>query len=340
MDALLESMPPELAGLSNLILYAGLFFGALILLEILFDFVSKKSERDFKQSWVDIGIYFGHELAGRFGGYTIFLAALMLFSEWKVVELPINGWTWAAALIVADFLYYWSHRLEHRVNLFWSWHNIHHSSREYSGTTALRLGWLEPFVSWYLLVPMVVVGFDPLQVILAFQILLTWQTWLHTQKIGRLGWFDKVFNSPANHRVHHGSNPEYLDKNFGAMLIIWDRLFGTWAPETIPVRYGLTTDLGTLNPIKLNYLVPFNMLRSMVRAGSLRHAILSVLGPPEWNPTVGFSNVASTSLWRRLPGIGAFAAIEAKNTRSAAIDAAGVNIYSRMVKAIEGNDDK
>ena len=316
MDGMLGLMPPELAGVSSLLSYTLLILGVMILMEIFFDLQSKRVERDFKQSWVDLGIYLGHELAGRIGGNAVFLAALMLFSNWKVAELPINAGSWIAALIIGDFLYYWSHRLEHRVNLFWSWHNVHHSSREFNGTTALRLAWIEPFVSWYLLVPMVIIGFHPLQVVLVFQILLTWQTWLHTRKIGSLGWFDKVFNSPANHRVHHGSNAEYIDKNFGALLIIWDRLFGTWAQETVAVRYGLTTDVRSLNPIKLNLLVPMEITRSLLHAKSWREVLLHVFGPPEWSPSDGFAKVPRTSLWRRLLGLTGAATFEFKGSES------------------------
>lgn len=131
---------------------------------------------------------------------------------------------------------------------------------------------------------MVLIGFDVFQVLLLFQILLTYQTWIHTQKIGKLGVFEKIFNSPSSHRVHHGSNPEYLDKNYGALLILWDRMFGTYAPEKAPVKYGLTTDIGTNNPITVNFKVPLDTLYGLWRVRGLRNKARWLFSGPEWQP--------------------------------------------------------
>ncbi len=284
MEEVFSQIPDALKGINQALVLLGFFFFFLILVELVFDFLSKNPNRNFKQSFVDFGVYVGHEIAGRLGGALVFLATLSFASNFRVFQLPLNLTTWIAGLVLADFLYYWSHRLEHRCRLFWCWHNVHHSSSDYNGTTALRLGWLEPFVSWYLLVPMVLIGFDVFQVLLLFQILLTYQTWIHTQKIGKLGWFEKIFNSPSSHRVHHGSNREYLDKNYGALLILWDRMFGTYAPETTLVKYGLTTDIGTNNPITVNLKVPLDTLQGLWRVRGLSNKVRWLFSGPEWQP--------------------------------------------------------
>jgi sterol desaturase/sphingolipid hydroxylase (fatty acid hydroxylase superfamily) len=276
-----DNAPEVLKAADQVLLAFGALFIVLIAVELAYDYFSKNSKRRFVQSFVDLGVYIGHELAIRFGGSLVFLGALTFAARFRFFELPINLWTWIGGLTLADFLYYWSHRLEHTCRLFWSWHNVHHSSTDYNGTTALRLAWLEPFVSWYLLVPMVLVGFHPLHVLILFQVLLTYQTWIHTQKIGKLGRFEAIFNTPSSHRVHHGSNPKYLDKNFGAVFIVWDRLFGTYEPEVEPVKYGLTQDINTNNPLQVNLHAPAKLIRELFKAQSIGGYFRWLLGAPK-----------------------------------------------------------
>jgi sterol desaturase/sphingolipid hydroxylase (fatty acid hydroxylase superfamily) len=202
--------------------------------------------------------------------------------------------------VLSDFVYYWVHRLEHRSRFFWAHHGVHHSSSSFDLSTAGRIAWTEPLVSWYGLVPLVLVGFHPLQVLVLSTLGLLYQTWIHTQKIGDLGAFELVFNSPAAHRVHHASNAPYLDKNYGAVLIVWDRLFGTYARATPdePIRYGLTTDIGTKNPVRINLHGYAELLRGLRSSETWRDRLLWVLGPPEWSTTHGFAATRPTSLWR------------------------------------------
>jgi sterol desaturase/sphingolipid hydroxylase (fatty acid hydroxylase superfamily) len=284
MEELMNYIPKRFELLVDGLEWAGYVFFFFVLVELALDYARSHRSRKYIQSFVDFGVYLGHELIGKIAGASIFLATLFFFSDFSPTRLPVNWLTWATGLIVADFLYYWSHRLEHRSRFFWMWHNVHHSSTDYNATTALRLGWLEPLVSWYLLVPMVVLGFDPFQVLILFQALLTYQTWIHTQKIGKLGWFDGVFNSPSNHRAHHGSNPEYIDKNFGAVFILWDRWFGTYARETSKVRYGLTENIETNNPLKVNLHEPLALIRGLKKTKGIRQTLRWIFGPPGWRP--------------------------------------------------------
>lgn len=164
-------------------------------------------------------------------------------TPWRI---PTTWWSAPLCLLLVDFLFYWDHRVAHRVRALWAVaHSVHHSSPRFDQTTGLRVSFVDGFTSPWFYLPAVLIGFDPLLVGAAFGVMLSYQQWLHTETIGRLGWFDQVFNSPANHRVHHGSQEIYLDKNYGGILILWDRLFGTWEPEREQPVYGLTTPISS-----------------------------------------------------------------------------------------------
>lgn len=193
------------------------------------------------------------------------LATVAALVPWGV---PISWWSVPAVLLGADFLYYWEHRASHRINLLWSlFHSVHHSSPVYDQTTALRLSVFDGIQSAAFYMPLVLLGFPPELVIAAVFVVVAYQTWIHTELVGRLpALLEWLFNTPSHHRVHHGSNREYLDTNYGGILIVWDRLFRTFEPERAPVTYGLTTPIGTTNWID----VQLHELRRMW--GRLRQA--------------------------------------------------------------------
>jgi sterol desaturase/sphingolipid hydroxylase (fatty acid hydroxylase superfamily) len=196
-------------------------------------------------------------------------------------SIPTTPWTALAALILVDFIYYWDHRVAHRMRFYWAVaHSVHHSSSQFDQTTALRVSFVDGFISPWFYLPLVIAGFEPLLVVGSLGVMLAYQQWIHTESIGRLGWFDRVFNSPSNHRVHHGSQPQYLDRNYGGIFIIWDRMFGTYAAETEPVIYGLTEPLGTSNPVTVHIAEAVKLLRDLRRAKSLREFWLRLSGPP------------------------------------------------------------
>ena len=161
---------------------------------------------------------------------------------------PSDWWFWPLLFVADDFSYYWYHRIHHVCRVFWATHVVHHSSEHYNLSTALRQPWISistfPFWMWLPLV-----GFPVWTVLLAQSWNLIYQFWIHTERIVRLPrWFEAVFNTPSHHRVHHGANQQYLDRNYGGELIIWDRIFGSFTPEVERVRYGLTTNIHTFNP--------------------------------------------------------------------------------------------
>ncbi|MCU0697869.1 MAG: sterol desaturase family protein [Myxococcaceae bacterium] len=283
----------------HLELLTSIFF-AVILVDAFLDWRARR-KRDFKDTAANLAVGLGQDVLGRLVGAPIALFALSFFTPLAPWKVPLTWWSWPLGLVLADFFYYWTHRLEHRSRLFWAHHSVHHSSEGFDFSTAGRIAWAEPFLAWYGLVPMVLLGFEPLQVLVFSSMLLLYQTWIHTQKIGRVGLFEGVLNTPSAHRVHHGSNPEYLDANYGAVLMVWDRLFGTYVEEQAPVRFGLTTPVGTYNPVRINVHEYVFIARQLwARARSWRDAALWVFGPPEWSPEKGLSETRATSWWHRL----------------------------------------
>jgi sterol desaturase/sphingolipid hydroxylase (fatty acid hydroxylase superfamily) len=217
--------------------------------------------------------------------YTVPLFAWVY--EHRVFTLsPLEGWTWVLLFLADDFTYYWYHRAAHRVRLLWSEHVNHHSSQHYNLSTALRQSTLGPafiFVYW---LPLAWIGFHPAAIAVQFGVSLLYQFWIHTEVIGRLGWLEKVFNTPSHHRVHHGSNGIYLDRNYGGILIVWDKLFGTFQPERpdVPVRYGLVHDIHTFRLSTVIFHELAHLLRQAWNARGWRHKLGWILGPPEWSP--------------------------------------------------------
>ncbi|MBX7435096.1 sterol desaturase family protein [Mycobacterium sp. Y57] len=218
----------------------------------------------------------------------------------KFIELPLvaiagalsplalsasDWWLWVLALVLADLAYYVKHRMSHRIRLFWAGHSVHHSSERFNLSTAVRLPWLIPgsFLMSVVYVPLALIGIPLWMIFLAQSVVLLFQYPIHTERIGRLpGPVEFVFNTPSHHRVHHGANNPYLDKNYGGILIVWDRMFGSYAEEIEPVRFGLTKNIDTYNPIKVNYHEFATMLRDVWRAQSWRGRIGYLVQPPGW----------------------------------------------------------
>jgi sterol desaturase/sphingolipid hydroxylase (fatty acid hydroxylase superfamily) len=205
---------------------------------------------------------------------------------WKrrLLDLGSGPVTLAAAVVGWDFIYYWNHRFMHESRYMWAIHVVHHSSERYNLSTALRqpvadmLGTFLPYSA------MALVGVSPALIAQARGINLLYQYWIHTDAIDRLGPFEEVFNTASHHRVHHGSNPQYLDRNHGSILIVWDRLFGTFEREDEPVVYGLTKDIKTFNPIRVATHEHVAMLRDVSRAETWSDRVGHVVRGPGWSP--------------------------------------------------------
>ncbi len=199
-------------------------------------------------------------------------------------QLPVTGWTLALAVLVADFAYYWEHRISHRVRLLWFSHAVHHSSPFMNTAVAYRFGPGEAFTSLPFHIPLILLGFHPLQVLFGELVVLVFQVWIHTELIGKLGILDRVLNTPSNHRVHHGSDALYLDKNFGGILVIWDRIFGTYQREIDRPVYGLTKQINSNNPITVWFSEAPELFRDLAKSRSLSEVCGYLFGPPGWQP--------------------------------------------------------
>ena len=235
-------------------------------------------------------------------GWKTLVAGLYVTTSerYRVVDLGDGPWAFAAALIAVDFAYYWFHRLHHEVRVLWASHVPHHSSQHYNLSTALRQSWT-PFTGLPFYLPLALL-FSPAQIATAYGINLLYQFWIHTELIDRLGPFERIFNTPSHHRVHHGANVQYLDRNYAGILIVWDRWFGSFEPERERVRYGLTKNIDSFDPVYAAFYEFFAVVRDAVRAPSLRAALGFLLRPPGWKPDG--TGATATDL-KRLAGIAA-----------------------------------
>jgi len=191
---------------------------------------------------------------------------------------------WIVALVLYDFLYYWHHRMGHEVAVLWAAHVVHHQSEDFNLSTALRQTSSGFLLGWIFYLPMAFAGFPPLVFVVVGLIDLLYQYWIHTELIGRLGWFDRVFASPSNHRVHHAVNDVYLDKNYGGILILWDRMFGSFIDENAaePVVYGTRSPLRSYNPLWANVEVYAALARDAWHAQRWSDKVRIWLKPPGW----------------------------------------------------------
>jgi sterol desaturase/sphingolipid hydroxylase (fatty acid hydroxylase superfamily) len=202
----------------------------------------------------------------------------------RIVNVGATKWSLPVAMVAWDFLYYWDHRWMHEIRLLWANHVTHHSSERYNLSTALRQPWSGFLTAWVFL-PMPLLGIPAHHVAKAGQLNLLYQYWIHTEAIDKLPTpIEAVFNTPSHHRVHHGANPQYLDKNYGGILIIWDRLFGTFEPEVRRIKYGLTKNINMFKPMSIGYHEFTDIARDVRKATGWRNKLGHVFRRPGWQP--------------------------------------------------------
>lgn len=197
---------------------------------------------------------------------------------WKP-EVPIVLW-YIIGLLLNDFMFYWYHRISHTTRFFWAVHVAHHSSEKLNITTAIRGNFVNNIFHGLLWTPMIFLGFSPLIVVSTDALSYFYQLWLHTRIIPKLGPFEWIMNTPSHHRVHHASNPKYLDKNYGAIFIFWDKMFGSFEEEDEPVRFGLTKPIKTYNPLKIAFQEFGNVFRATSNAKGLRGKLFELFRKP------------------------------------------------------------
>jgi sterol desaturase/sphingolipid hydroxylase (fatty acid hydroxylase superfamily) len=233
-------------------IYVLLFLLILIFIEVIWSVKLKKNVYSFKSTIVNFGILIGFFFFKTFfAGYQLTL--LYFVSQFKIGAIQDSISSFIICFVLADFIYYWFHRFSHTWKPLWAFHLIHHSSQEMNLTTAYRLNWMSALISPLFFFPLVFLGFSPNFIVVSYALNLLYQFFLHTESVGKLGFLENVIDTPSSHRVHHGSNPIYIDKNFGGVLIIWDIIFKTYQPEVEKVKYGITTGFISNNPLVLNF---------------------------------------------------------------------------------------
>jgi sterol desaturase/sphingolipid hydroxylase (fatty acid hydroxylase superfamily) len=215
---------------------------------------------------------------------TVLLSYFTALSRFAAFDLGFGPMVWAAAILADDFCYYWFHRMSHEVRFLWAAHVNHHSSQRYNLSTALRQSWTTPFTGTLFWTPMALIGFDPMMILSVQAISLLYQFWIHTELIEKMGPLERVFNTPSHHRVHHGTNVRYLDRNHGGILILWDKWFGTFEEEREGVVYGLTKNIHSYNPIEIAIHEWRALLLDMTHATTWREKLAYALKPPGWSP--------------------------------------------------------
>ncbi|MDO6619161.1 sterol desaturase family protein [Shewanella sp. 6_MG-2023] len=222
-----------------------------------------------------------HQLTDILAGLFIAKLYLMVF-DWKLLDIQMGIGSFIALMIAQDFCYYWFHRASHRVRWMWAAHVVHHSSENMNFSTAFRQSLMYPLAGmWLFWLPLVVIGFDPNWVVFVVLLNLGLQFFVHTQAIKSLGPLELIFNTPSHHRVHHGRNPQYIDKNYAGVLIIWDKLFNTFEPENDTVIYGITKPVNSFNPIIVSFAEWRDMFKEVTMAGlTLKQRLAVLLSPP------------------------------------------------------------
>ena len=269
-----------------IIIYAIPFFVLAMLLE--FFVASAKNIKSYtaKDAFSSIAMGLGNVFIGFVSKLFVFAALYYVYENLRIFTITITWWSFIILFFLDDFSYYWFHRTSHENRFFWASHVVHHSSKHYNLSTALRQTWTGSFYSFIFWLWLPLIGFHPGMIIFQMSISLLYQFWIHTELIQKMPkWIELFFNTPSHHRVHHGSNPIYLDKNHAGILIIWDKLFGTFQPElkSEKVQYGLVVNIKTYNPIFIAFNEWGALFKDLnTKNISVRDRIRYLYKPPGW----------------------------------------------------------
>jgi sterol desaturase/sphingolipid hydroxylase (fatty acid hydroxylase superfamily) len=246
-------------------------------------FASKKTHKEYYSKKETIGsilVGVGNVAIGFLLKASLFIVFVLVYNAlpWR---LSLNWWTFIPCYIVFDFCSYWTHNISHRLRFFWATHVVHHSASHYNLTVSFRLSWVQ-YIKIIFILPVALMGFHPVIIFLTSQLAVLFQFWVHTEYIGKLPRIiEYIFATPSNHRVHHGSQPKYINKNYAATFIIWDRLFGTYQAEEEPVIYGITKVLPEKsNPLHINFHEYYDILRDLKAAANWKTKLFVIFGDP------------------------------------------------------------
>jgi len=264
----------------NIILYAAPAMFIFSLIEILFSYYQKRQYYEKKETIGSVLVGLGN-----LGINILIKGFLMMPIIWIYNAIPwrmeFSWWTFLPCYIIYDFASYWAHRISHEQRFWWATHVVHHSGETYNLTTSFRLSWVQNLKIIFFL-PVMLFGFHPIIFFITNQIAVLFQFWVHTEYIKKLpAWVEYIFATPSNHRVHHGSQEQYIDKNYGATFIIFDRIFGTYEPEVEKVQYGITTNItNKANPFYINFHEYKDMFNDFKNAKGLKKKFWFIFGSP------------------------------------------------------------
>ncbi len=272
-----------------ILLAMGPVFIVLIALEAWYLKSRAKTYPTARYSWSDVLSNASLALMHQASDALTAIAVILLYStvfEYRLFEIPSTWWSFLLLFVLHDFLYYWFHRAHHRIRWCWAAHVVHHSSERLNLSTAFRQSLMYPVSGmWAFWIPLVILGFSPEQTITMVMLSLAYQFFIHTQVVRRLGWLEGILNTPSHHRVHHARNHEYIDKNYGGTLIIWDRLFDTLVEErdNLPCEYGIVRQIHSHNPLRLSFHEWQDMFQDALQPNiPFKDRLFYLFGPPEW----------------------------------------------------------
>lgn len=270
----------------NIILYAIPFFILAMGIEIVYTIKFNLKSYHTKDSVTSLSMGIGNIILGFISKAIVIAAFYFVYNNFRIFTIPLTWWSFILIFFADDFCYYWFHRVSHQCRLFWASHVVHHSSQHYNLSTALRQTWSGGFYTFIFWLWLPLVGFHPGMILLQMSVSLLYQFWIHTEAINKMPkWFEAIMNTPSHHRVHHGSNPIYLDRNHAGILIIWDKLFGTFQKELKDekVIYGLVRNINTYNPVKVAFIEWFYMFKDILKYRiSFKNRVNYLIKPPGW----------------------------------------------------------
>lgn len=268
----------------NLIFYAIPFFATTVILEVVLSAKVTLKKYDYKDAITSLLMGLGNTVINLFSKGIVLSLFYLIYNFYHLFEISFAWWAWIVLLFADDFCYYWFHRISHESRLFWASHIVHHSSKKYNLSTALRQTWSGSFYTFIFWIPLILIGFHPVMILVQMSISLIYQYWIHTELIDKMPkWFEAIFNTPSHHRVHHASNPQYLDRNYAGIFIVWDKIFESFEREEEKPIYGLVENIETYNPLKIAFIEWYNMFNDFFKSKtSIKSKFKYFVKPPGW----------------------------------------------------------
>ena len=274
---------PSNMSLSPIVLSIPIFF-ILIGVELLIQHFSKKKIYRLNDAITNLSCGITSQITGIFLKIGTIALYQLILENLALFTIPVTWWSVLILFLLADMLYYWGHRMSHEINLFWGSHVVHHQSEDYNLSVALRQSSFQTIWTFGFYLPLAVLGFDTVTFALVSALITLYQFWIHTETIDRMGVFEYVFNTPSHHRVHHGRDPKYIDKNHAGTLIIWDKIFGTYQQEEETPTYGITKPINSWNPLWANFDHYVQMASQAANTPGLLNKLGVVFNKPGWRP--------------------------------------------------------